>query len=168
MPIFKKDDSAVEGIPFKLIIVVLILAISLPLIWTGLANYDRTQKENDLRGEIEFMIITIKFVYTGGEGNSQSIEVNFQSGFSTKVERVEIGDDKDGIYSSIRYKLSNSRKETMIIANPNIPVANRTADGLEALIVGEGKHTLLFTARSDYDFDEDGNNDLYVEAAKVR
>ena len=167
MRIFVKDDNAVEGIPFKLIIIVLILAISLPLIWTGLERYDRTQKESDLRNEIEFIITTIKFVYTSGEYSSQAIDVNFASGFAAKVERVEIGDGRDGIYSSIRYKLSNSRKMTIIIDNPNIPVANKTTQGIDALIVGEGRHTLLFTAKSDYDFDEDGYDDLYVEAAKV-
>ncbi len=167
MPILYKDIKAIEGIPFKLIIIMLILAIALPLIWAGLENYDRTQKENDLRNEIEFIITTIKFVYTSGENNSQSIDVNFGSGFATKVERVEIGDDKEGTYSSIRYKLSSSAKVTIIIDNPNIPVANKTTNGLDALIVGEGKHTLSFTAKSDYDFDDDGYNDLYIEVARM-
>ena len=92
MPILNKDNKAVEGIPLKLIIGALILAIALPLIWAGFENYDRTQKENDLRNEIEFVITTIKFVYTSGENNSQLIDVNFKSGFTAKVEKVEIGD----------------------------------------------------------------------------
>jgi hypothetical protein len=168
MPILYKDIKAVEGIPLKLIIIVLILAIALPLIWTGLENYDRTQKENDLRNEIEYIITTIKFVYTSGENNSQLIDVNFESGFTTKVERVEIGDEKAGLWSTIRYKLNNRPEVTIIINNPDIPVANKTAHGLDALIIGEGMHKLLFTARSDHDLDDDGFNDLYVEVSSVK
>ncbi len=168
MPFFEKDDNAVEGIPLNLIIILLILAIALPIIWAGLSTYDRTQKENDMRNEIEFIIITIKFVYTNGESNSQQIDVNFDSSFATKVERVEIGGPTKSLWSTIRYKLSGSSKQTIIIENPNIPVANKTDSGLDALEVGEGRHSLLFTARSDYDFNEDGRNDLYVEVASVR
>ena len=162
------NDNAVEGIPLKLIIIALILVIGLPMIWVGLENYDRTQKENYLKNEIEFIITTIKFVYTNGENNFQLIDVDFESSFATKVERVEIGDGKDGLWSTIRYKLSNRPKVTMVIEDPNIPVANKTDNGPDALIVREGKHSLLFTAKSDYDFDDDGYNDLYVEVAPVR
>lgn len=162
-----RDEFAVEGIPLNLIIIVLILAIALPIMWVGLVNYDNTQKENEIRSEIEFMITTIKFVYTSGENNSQKINVDFGSSFATKVEGVEIGDDLDGLWSTIRYKLSNGPKVTMVIEDPNIPVANRTQNGPEALILGDGSHTLLFTARSGYDFDDDGFNDLYVEVARV-
>ena len=165
---FEKDDNAVEGIPLNLIIVLLVLAIALPIIWAGLANYDRTQKENDIRNEIEFIITTIKFVYTGGEGNSQLIDVDFDSSFATKVERVEIGGSTKSLWYTIRYKLSGNSKQTIIIENPNIPVVNKTDSGLDALEVGEGRHSLLFTARSDHDLDDDGRNDLYVEVASVR
>jgi hypothetical protein len=55
----------------------------------------------------------------------------------------------------------------MVIDDPNIPVANRTINGPDTLTLGEGRHTLLFVARSDYDFDDDGSNDLYVEVARV-
>jgi hypothetical protein len=168
MRFFRDDEDAVEGIPFNLIIIVFVLAIAVPMIWSGLSNYDRTQKENDLRSEIEFIISTIKLVYTSGEGNSQRMDVDFSSSFATKVERVWIGDDKDGLWSTIRYKLSGYSKETIVIQNPNVPVANKTIDGLDAFILGEGSHSLLFTAKSGHDFDDDGRNDLYVEVAPVR
>jgi hypothetical protein len=162
-----REDYAIEGIPLNLIIIVLALAITLPIIWLGLVNYDKIQKENDIRNEIEFMINTIKFVYTNGENNSQKIDVNFQSSFATRVEEVEIGDEPGGLWSTIRYKLSNGPKNTMVIEDPNIPVANITLDGPDTLNLGEGRHMLLFTARSDYDFDNDGDRDLYVEVARV-
>jgi hypothetical protein len=168
MSSFKKDDNAVEGIPFKLIILVFILAISLPMIWSGLANYDRTQKENDLRVEIEFIISTIKLVYTGGENNSQLIDVDFTSSFATKVERVLIGDGTRNLWSTVRYKLSNGAMRTIVIQNPNIPVVNRTSGGFEAFEVGEGTHSLLFTAKTHYNLEGDGRNDLYVEVEPVK
>lgn len=166
---FIKNEYAVEGIPLKLIIIVLILAITIPLIWTTLVTYDRIQKENDIRNKIEIIITTIKFVYTNGEGNSEKRTIDFSSSFATMVERVEIGDKADGPFlNTIRYKLSDSPMVTVIIDNPNIPVAHKTSSGLDALELGEGEHTLQFTARSDYDFDSDGYDDLYVEVAQVR
>jgi hypothetical protein len=168
MHFFRDDEDAVEGIPFKLIIIVLILAIALPMIWSGLSSYDRTQKENDIKSEIDFIITTIKLVYTSGEDNSQQIDVDFTSSFATKVERVWIGDGTKNLWSTIRYKLSDSSKKTIVIQNPNVPVANITTSGLDAFVVGEGSHSLMFTARTGYNFDDDSRNDLYVEVALVR
>jgi hypothetical protein len=168
MRYFRGNEDAVEGIPFKMIIIVFILAIGFPMIWSGLANYDRSQKENDLKSELEFVITTIKLVYTSGVGNSQQIDVDFTSSFATKVEKVWIGGGTKDLWSTIRYKLSGSSKRTVVIQNPNIPVADNAPGGLDEFVLGEGRHTLRFTANATHNLDDDSRKDLYVEVDLVR
>jgi hypothetical protein len=161
------NEEGIEGIPFKLIIIVLIMAISLPLIWGGLESYDRTQTENDLRNELEFFITRAKQVYFGGTGNADNVEVNFRNSLFTRIEYIKIGDGPEGIWSSIRYKLNHKGVETIVIGNPNIPLAYDDNGNLKSLELGSGRYTIHLECRDDKDFTNDGHNDLYVAVRLV-
>ena len=161
------NEEGIEGIPFKLIIIVLVMALSIPLIFGGLENYDRTQTENDLRNELEFLITRAKQVYFGGTGNAGNVEVNFRSSLFTRIEYMQIGDGPEGIWSSIRYKLNHKGVETMVIENPNIPLAYNDNGNLKSLELGSGSYTIHLECKDDKDFTNDGRNDLYVEVRVV-
>lgn len=161
------DEEGVEGIPLKLIIVVVILAITIPMIWKGLESYDRSQTENNLRSEIDFLSMHIKQVYLNGLGNAQDVEVDFNDGMMTKIERVEIGDSVQGLWSSIRYKLSHKSLEYLLIKNPNIPMGNVSNGEVGPLSCGPGRYTIHLECKDGFDFDDDGTSDLYVEVSKV-
>jgi hypothetical protein len=164
---FKKDRRGVEGIPLKLIIVLVILAITIPITWKGLESYDRTQTERNLRSEIEFLSINIKQVYLNGMGNAVDVKVDFANGMMTKVERVQIGDSLEGIYSSIRYKLNYKNTEFMVIKDPNIPVGNYSDSEFGPLILGSGRHTIHLECKQGIDFDDDGTKDMFIEVSRV-
>jgi len=159
------NEEGVEGIPFKLIIIVLIMALSIPLIFGGLENYDRTQTENDFRNELEFLITRAKQVYFGGTGNADNVEVNFRNSLFTRIEYIEIGDGPEGIWSSIRYKLNHKGVETIVIEHPNIPLAYNDNGNFKSLEIGSGRFTIHLECRDDKDFTDDGYNDLYVEVS---
>lgn len=161
------DEKGVEGIPLKLIIVLVIVAITVPIAWKGLEGYDRVQTENNLRTELEFLSTNIKQIYLNGIGNAQDVKVDFTDGMMTKIERIEIGDTIEGISSSIRYKLNYKRTEFMVIENPNIPLGNMTQGQIGPLSIGSGRHTIHLECKEGLDFDDDGVKDMYVEVSKV-
>jgi len=161
------NEEGIEGFPFKLIIIVLIAVISFPLIFGGLENYDRTQTENNLRSELDFLTTRAKQVYFGGVGNADNVEVDFRNGFFTKIEYIKIGDGPNGIWSSIRYKLNHKGVETMVIENPNIPLAYNDNGNLKSLELGSGHYTIHLECKEDKDFTDDGHNDLYLDIRVV-
>lgn len=156
-----------EGIPLKLIIVVVILAITIPVTWKGLEGYDRSQTESNLRTEIEFLSTHIKQVYLNGIGNAQDVEVNFRDGMMTKIEWIKLGDTVEGIWSSIRYKLSHKSDDFLLIKNPHIPMGNVSNGEIGPLKIGAGRHKIHLECREGFDFDDDGTEDMYVEVSRV-
>ena len=162
-----RDEAGVEGIPLKLIIVLVIVAITMPVAWKGLESYDRSQTETNLVLEIDFLAANIKQVYLNGIGNARDVEVDFSDGFVTSEERIEIGDSEEGVWSSIRYKLGHKNSQFVLIKNPNIPIAHVSQEDVGPLVVGSGRHTIHLETKKGYDFDSDGAEDLYVEVSRV-
>jgi hypothetical protein len=161
------DEAGVEGIPLKLIIVLVIVAITVPVAWKGLESYDRSQTESNLVLEIDFLAANIKQVYLNGVGNARNVEVDFSDGMMTSVERIEIGDSEQGVWSSIRYKLEHKGSQFVLIKNPNIPVTHVNHEDIGPLVVGPGRHTIHLETKKGYDFDSDGVEDLFVEVSRV-
>jgi hypothetical protein len=164
---FLLHEEGVEGIPLKLIIVMVIMAITIPTAFKGLESYDRVQTENNLRAEIDFLSSNIKQIYLSGIGNAQDVEVDFKDGMMTKVTEIEIGDSIEGIWSTIRYKLSHKSTEIVVIKNPNIPIGYVDQGEVAPLTLGEGRHTIHLECKEGFDFDFDGSEDMYVEVSKV-
>jgi hypothetical protein len=161
------DKKGVEGIPLKLIIVLLIMAITIPITWRGLETYDRAQTENNLRSELEFLSTNIKQVYLSGVGNAKEVEVDFDNGIMTKIDWIEIGDSVSGLWSTIRYKLGFKGREFIIIKDPNVPLGNLSDGDIGPLILGAGKQKIRLECREGLDFDDDGTGDMYIEVTKV-
>jgi hypothetical protein len=167
MPKFLIQEEGVEGIPLKLIIVMVIMAITIPASFKGLESYDRIQTENNLRMEIDFLSSNIKQVYLNGLGNAQDVNVDFKDGMMTSVTEIKIGDAVDGIWSTIRYKLSHKSTEIVLIKNPNIPIGYVNQGEIAPLSLGEGRHTIHLECKEGFDFDSDGTEDMYVEVSRV-
>ena len=117
--------------------------------------------------EIDFLAANIRQVYLNGMGNARDVDVDFSDGFVTSVERIEIGDSEDGVWSSIRYKLAHEKSQYVLIKNPNIPMAHVNEEDIGPLVVGAGRHTLHLETKKGYDFDSDGTEDLFVEISRV-
>jgi hypothetical protein len=168
MPELSIKEDGVEGIPLKLIIVMVIMAITIPTAFKGLESYDRIQTENNLRSELDFLSANIKQVYLNGIGNAQDVNVDFRNGIMSKVEEIKIGDSIDGIWSTIRYKLSHKSIEILLIKNPNIPIGYVSSGEVDALVLKDGQFTIHLECKEGFDFNDDGTQDMYVEVSRVK
>lgn len=162
-----RDLGGVEGIPLKLIIVMVIMAITIPATFKGLESYDRFQTENNLRSELDFLSANIKQVYLNGLGNAQDVEVDFKDGMMSKVEEIKIGDSEDGIWSAISYKLSHKNMQILLLENPNIPMGYEMDGEFLPLELGAGRYTLHLECKEGPDFDSDKTKDMFVEVTRV-
>jgi hypothetical protein len=167
MPRISKEEKGVEGIPLKLIIVMVILAITIPATYKGLEAYDRFQTENSIRSELDFLALNIKQVYLNGLGNALDVEVDFRDGMMSRVEEVSLGGSKDGIQSAIRYKLSHENTQILLLKDPDIPMGYEENGRFYPLELGAGSHTIHLECKEGPDLDEDGFIDMFVEVSKV-
>jgi uncharacterized protein (UPF0333 family) len=152
-PRSKYTKGQVEALPFKLIIIAVVMAVAIPLIYFGLQNYMRTQVENDISRELNNMISTIKQVYSGGNGSTSPVKVSFQNAILVKIEYIKIGDALG--YPNqyrIRYKLAGEAEKSRSIF-PNIAVTNHNGDG--PLVLHADFYELIFTHMV---YDKNGNN----------
>ena len=119
----RSDNSAVEGLPIKLIITAIVLAITVPIIFASLRSYDRASVEQQLASEIDRFIGLVQLTYTAGPGNSALIEFDVPSGTFTRVERISFGDAPGGaMISVIEYEIRGASPVPVVVESPNVPM----------------------------------------------
>ena len=140
---YKNNSGSLEGLPLKMIIIVIIMAITIPLIFLGLMSYDKGQTESNVKNEVEKIVTTIKQCINGANGTKLPLDVSLNNGMFADFEYVKIGDSMDGKYRfSIRYKLSNEDEVVRLIGKDTL-VTNENGDG--AVHLGPGSYKLSFT-----------------------
>lgn len=145
----KWDDAGLEGLPFKLIIISLILALSIPIIVANWMSFDKQQTVTQLDSELDYLEAQIRQIYDGGLGlgNSKVLEMNIRDGTFTKIEYVEIGDsDLTSIKgNSIRWKLKGEGEQAHMISD-GIPA--RSEDG-SSFKFAHGLNTLYLEIKKE-------------------
>ena len=117
------DDNGIEGLPLTLIIVMIVLAITVPLVFGSLRAYDRSRIETSLISEIDDFISLVQLVYTSGPGNSVVVDFNVQTGSFVGIDSVTFGDAAGGDMASvIRYIVDDRPEQLIILKNPNVPM----------------------------------------------
>jgi hypothetical protein len=119
------NDGGLEGLPFKLVIIALILAVSIPIVVSNWMNYDREQTINSLASELGYLETHVNQLYDGGlgHGNSRILEINVRDGTFAKIERIEIGGDNLNTLEakSVRWKLKGE-DEQLYVVSKGIPM----------------------------------------------
>ena len=164
---FRNSIDGVEGIPFKMIIIAVVLAITLPVSFDRFNHWDADRTETDLKIEIQGLISRVKLAYLSGEGNTDNVEVNFRSGMMTRIESVTLGSGPDGIWSGISYNISGRQEQTLLVQDPEIPMAESQGDGFGGLVLGPGKHMIHLSIRHEPQFELGRSVDLFVEVSAV-
>lgn len=138
------DESGIEGLPLKLLILAIVMGISVPSILAMWSNVERVQIENRLESEMDYLIIRIQQVHRSGPGNAMSVEVNLKSGLMTSIEYVRVGDNLGSqTRSTIRWKLYGEAENTLLIED-QIPVCGRNTDAFE---LNEGHSSLYLEVK---------------------
>ena len=151
---FEEDRNGVIEFPFKILIIVVVLAITLPLIFSGLDKYTEAQNYNQVEREVDRLKNAVVQVYSQGENASLVVEVEFPD----SLEYVKLG-SKIAIYSektqktyvnplsyAIFFKMENDKEEFEIVRSSakGIPITNNTA-GDGPLEFGSGRSSVFFT-----------------------
>ena len=154
-----KNNKAIEGLPLTMIVVMVVLAITVPLIIGSLRAYDRGRVEQEIASEIDRFISLVQLVYTSGPGNSAIIEFNAASGSMAHIDYVIFGDDLGGNMASvIRYTIQGRAEVMTILESPNVPMMSSDNSTFQ---ISSGNYRILAECvSSSFDLNGDG---LYAD-----
>ncbi len=89
----KEDERAIEGLPLKLLIIAVVLAIALPMVYSSIRYYDTQRLKQDVESQAEFIGSKARQLRVHGEGNSEVINIDIRDGLFRSVEFLEIGNE---------------------------------------------------------------------------
>jgi hypothetical protein len=128
------NRKGLEGLPLKLVIISLILAMSVPIVVSNWMNHDREQTVNSIVSELSYLETSVKQLWNGGlgQGNSRILEITVRDGTFAKVERVEIGGEDPGSLEakSVRWKLKGE-DEQLYIMSKGIPMMSEDGSAFQ-------------------------------------
>jgi hypothetical protein len=120
-----RNQSALEEMPLRLMIIVIVLAITIPMIVDALGEFSEDQVEMNVKAEVSKIITAVKLSYSSGVGTSIPVSVSFQNGVMCSINYIRIGDALNKTYESIvRFKITDQPR-TFIPVDPYIPMTNR-------------------------------------------
>jgi len=154
------ERNAVEGLPLTMIIVMVVLAITIPLIFGSLRAYDRGRVEAELVSEMNDFASMAQLIYTSGPGNSALIEFNAVAGSMTGIDYVIFGDEPGaGLASTIRYKFQGLDEQIMLVSSPNVPMMSNESAGFQ---LSSGNYQILVECLSGYCNPENPSQQTYL------
>jgi len=163
-----RDNKAIEGLPLTMIVVMVVLAITIPLIIGSLRAYDRGRVEQELASEIDRFISMVQLVYTSGPGNSAVIEFNAASGSMTHIDSVIFGDEPGGSMASIiRYTITGRVEVMTLLESPNVPMMSSSNTSFE---ISSGNYKIMAECVfGNLDLNGDGlSPDTFIRLALVQ
>jgi len=135
----RRDDKGLLGMPFRLLIALVTLALIVPAVVGGWSSVDFIQTDQRIRAEITRVLSAAQSYLQAGSGG-ESLHVSLHGGMFTRVEYVVFGDLPDQAYSrAVRYKLSGGERETIVARNPSVRLSS--LDGGDVALL-EGSYTL--------------------------
>ena len=153
------DRNAVEGLPLTMIIVMIVLAITIPMIFGSLRAYDRGRVEAAMTSEINDFASMVQLIFISGPGNSAIIDFDAASGSMTGIDYVAFGDEPGaGLASTIRYKLQGQEEFIMLISSPNVPMMSNES---EEFRLSSGNYRILAECMTGY-LDSNDTKSTYV------
>ncbi len=136
----RRDCSGMLGLPFRLLIAMVTVALVVPAVMSGWSSLDYMQTESRIQGEISRILVAAQRYLQAGSGG-EVVDVSFRGGSLTRVEYVIFGDVPGGAYQRMaRYKLTGGQEVLMSPKNPSVQLAY--LDG-SALTLSEGRYSLL-------------------------
>ncbi len=155
----KRDISALEGFPYRLLIISAVLALTLPVIYSTWEYYDRESTIQEVREEVGFIGQKAEQLFIRGENNIAVHEVNLDDGLLMNIHFVELGGQNK---SWIKWRVGDYEEKYPVPRNISLVPVEGEEDPIQ---LTSGIHTLQMEAVLGRL--EDGEKTLYIEVEKI-
>jgi hypothetical protein len=126
----RRDGNALLGMPYRLLIALISIALVVPAVMSGWSSVDYVQTDQRVRAEIARVLTAAQRYLQAGSGGEE-IHVVFEGGTFTRIEYVVFGDSAGHAYSRfIRYKLSGGDEQLVTVRNPSVLISSTDGGGL--------------------------------------
>ena len=124
--------DALEGLPLKLTIVLLLISLSFPIFVNSLQQYERTLTSEAIGAEMERLESIVISTLLGGPGSMRSIDLHLPDGCDAQQILIEIG-GKSGTAEarSLRYHVGDVSGKRII---EDLPLDISSPDGGPTII----------------------------------
>ncbi|MFA5312341.1 MAG: hypothetical protein WC375_03350 [Methanomassiliicoccales archaeon] len=137
-----RDRSALEGMPLKLVIISMMIALTVPTVYGALGNFEEVTVTNSLKNEVEELASMLQDLIMMGPGNQRTVKVSVPSdgsflmiGGTTRSEMLSIGYGVKG-GEIVRYYLTDPnvlfvtpRSEGLMVEGPGCEICFRCIEG---------------------------------------
>ena len=113
--IYRDKRGEVLGLPLELLIILVVLALSLPLIYTYGNMYVTNQVEKNVRNEVIRLKNEIEEIATMSIGNRRIFSFKLDNHPFSKFKYIELGGSKITYLKSIRYKIEGGSEKKVIL-----------------------------------------------------
>lgn len=135
----RRDDCALLGMPYRLLIALVSLSLVVPAVMSGWSSVDYVQTDQRVRAEIGRVLAAAQRYLQAGSGG-ETMDVVFDGGTFTHVEYIVFGDTPGQAYSRyVRYRLTGGDEQFMTAKNPSVAIVDLDSGGLR---LQEGKYTI--------------------------
>ncbi|MEF8874178.1 MAG: hypothetical protein V5A88_05850 [Candidatus Thermoplasmatota archaeon] len=158
----KRSEEAVMDYPFRLLIIIIVLAIAIPMMLSALSYYQTSSAEEQLSQEVNQISSAVESVYIQGVNASTVLEVELPS----DTEYVRAGAPLSGSVDTraIYYQLQGESEHSILVTHgrKGIPMSSPSNDTL--VIPGGSQKISIVKKPAEFDLNGDGvANDYYVE-----
>lgn len=125
------DTRGLEGLPLKLLIVLLLVSLSSPLVFESLQYHERTVAIESLRTLSERIRSVVLSAFVSGPGNIRTIDVTIPSSIEGEQSWIEIGGSEDSVESlSIRCWIGEHKVIALYLEDPPVRMSSQSGDAL--------------------------------------
>jgi hypothetical protein len=170
MATLKRNKQGVVGLPLQLVVILIVVVLAMPILFMWFNNYSKLGAESKIEGEMEYLILQIKEVYTQGGENARIVELDLNTNYFGRVEYIRIGGENGDLmssFSSIRYKIMGESERTIMITDPNIPITNLTGGSVFEIGPSTNKVHIVCRTGGNLNIQNMGVVDKYVEISKI-
>lgn len=147
----QKDDRAdILGLPLELFIILVVVMISLPVIYSYFSMYAQRQTESDLNRELDDLIKTIREVDKAEHGNRRSFSLKFEGHPLARLSYIELGGKDEHLRSTLRYRFSG--REEVQKSLGGIEVSYHDGEGFLSFEIPLDGESIIIERSPSYEF----------------
>jgi hypothetical protein len=125
-----RDERALLGMPYRLLIALVSIALVVPAVMSGWSSVDYVQTDQRVRAEIARVLTAAQRYLQAGSGGEQ-MDIAFEGGTFTRISYVIFGDLPGHAYSRfVRSRLPGGDEQLVTARNPSVPIGMPGGGGL--------------------------------------